>query len=314
MKKINYKKAIDLINKGKQFAIFIHTSPDGDCVGSAKAIECLLLSLGKTCYIMSEDKPSLSTEFICSCFCDDEKILDTVDTFICLDMSGLKRTGKFAEIIKNTTKPMLVIDHHLPQDDFGTVICRDENASSTAELVYNFFVETKNNITPDCATYLYAGISSDTGCFVHDNTNASTFIAAAELKKLGADTKKANYELFTKRPLNYINIAKLAYSKLKIYDDKLSLVEINYHTYKKFQELEAFYVIDALRFYPTDVLIIVTQKDKETVKINARSRNYNVQELCAKFGGGGHIKASGATLNGKLKDVVKKIKEEILKK
>ena len=281
-------------------------------MGSAKAVQCLLNSLNKTSYIFCEDKPSADTQFLCSSFTDDQEILDSCDTIICLDISGLSRVGKYAEYLQTTQKPIIIIDHHLPQDNFGTIICRDEDASSATELVYNLFSEMEYKITPECATYLYAGIASDTGCFVQTNTNPSTLNAAAELMILGADTQKANYELFIKRPENYINIAKLAYKKLEVYGSKLSLVVINHKNYKKFDNLNTFYILDALKFYSTDALIVVTQKDKNTIKINARSRNYNVQQLCAKFGGGGHIKASGATLNGKLRDVVKQIKKEIL--
>ena len=312
MKKINFSKAINAINKGKQFAIFIHISPDGDCIGSAKAIENLLVSLGKKAYIVCEDKPSFDTEFLADGFYDDEDLVESCDTFICLDISGAKRAGKYENYLKKNDRNIIVIDHHQPQDDFGTIICRDDTASSATELVFNLFEEMKFNITPECATYLYAGIASDTDCFVLPNTKSSTLEAAAKLKALGADTKKANFELFVKRPKDYIKIARLAYKNVKVYGDKLSLVTINNREYKSFDKLNTFYVLDALKFYTTDALVIVTQKDKNTIKVNARSRNYNVQKLCAHFGGGGHINAAGATFEGNFKKTISDVKKIVL--
>ncbi|MBQ9790194.1 MAG: bifunctional oligoribonuclease/PAP phosphatase NrnA [Clostridia bacterium] len=312
MNKLNFTEAIKAIKTGKNFSIFIHISPDGDCVGSAKSVEYLLKSLGKETHIICEDEPSFDSKFLCEQFEDSLEVVENSDTLICVDVSGLSRVGKYGEYLKNTQKPLIVFDHHIPQDDFGTIVCRDSNKSSATEIIYDLLQEMKFDITPELANYLYAGISSDTGCFVQANTTESTLKAAAHLMELGADTQKINYELFIKRPENYIDISMLAYKNLKIYGDKLSLVTIKYNTYKKFIDLNTFYLIDALKFYPTDALVIVTQKDKNTVKLSTRSRNYNVQELCAHFGGGGHKHASGATFEGNFKKTIKEIKKIVL--
>ncbi len=312
MNKLNFKEAINAIEKGKVFSIFIHISPDGDCVGAAKSVEYILKTMGKESHIICEDETSFSTRFLCEEFEDSEDILEKSDTIICVDVSGLSRVGKYGEFLKNTQKPLIVFDHHIPQDDFGTIVCRDSDKSSATEIIYDLVIDMKLDITPELANYLYAGISSDTGCFVQANTTESTLKAAAHLMELGADTQKINLEQFVKRPDNYIDIAKLAYKNLQVFGDKLSLVTIKYSTYKKFVDLNTFYLIDALKFYPTDALVIVTQKNKRTIKLNARSRNYNVQELCAHFGGGGHKHASGATFEGNFKKVIKEIKKIVL--
>ena len=311
MKNEFFKDAITAINKGKTFAIFFHNSPDGDAIGSAKAVEHLLKNHGKKSYLYCEDDVSFECKFICDGFEQDQSKLCECDTYICLDVSGLNRVGKYADYLTDKNKSIIVIDHHVPQDNFGDIICRDSDASSTGELIYNLYTEMNEPIDKEAALYIYVAVSSDTGCFVQTNTKPSTFECASKLIQLGADTQKANYELFVKRPEGYINIAKYAFKNLQVFGDKLSLVTIDYKTYKKLGEPQSFYFIDALRFYPTDVLVVAIQKEKTFVKLSARSRNYNVQKLCEKLGGGGHINASGAGKEGKLKDIIKIIKKEL---
>ena len=262
MTKSFFKDAISAIKKGKKFAIFIHINPDGDAVGSAKAIQNLLKTLGKESFIFCDDKVSFDTTFICDGFDEDQTKLEECDTYICLDISGVARAGKYQSYLQRKDKTVVIIDHHVPQDNFGNIVCRDSDSASTAELVYKLFIEMDAKISAETALYLYVGVSSDTGCFVYQNTTAFSHECAAKLIELGADTTKANYELFVRRPEDYIDLSKLAFKKLKVYGNKLSIVAIDNRTFKKYHEFSSFYMIDALRFYTTDVLIIAVQKEK----------------------------------------------------
>ena len=197
------------------------------------------------------------------------------------------------------------------QDRFGNVVVRDEEKSSTCELIYDLYNELNITIDHHTATCLYSGIATDTGCFIHQNTTAGSHKAAAKLIECGANVNLANLELFTKKPAIFSQISKLAYKNMQVYGDKLTLVVIKKKEFEKLNKPESYLFITALSHYTTDILVLVTEKEKNEIKINTRSRISNVQKLCEKFGGGGHIHASGAEVNDSLKNVVRKILKEV---
>ena len=309
----NFNKVIKAIENGKNFAIFIHISPDGDAVGSGLALKSLLESKNKNAYLCCDDELNFSTEFLNAVIEKDESIINNCDTLIYLDMSAAYRSGKYQEFVNDKKKKIINIDHHITQKDFASIIVRDSSMSSTAELIYELFLAMNANITPTVATYLYTGIASDTGCFVHQNTTPSCHIAVADLIQKGANIQLANYELFSKRPSDYMDIVKFAIKNMKVYGDKLTLLVVNEKQYKKFGKPDSFYFIDALVHYTTDILIIATEKQKNKVKLNMRSRQTSVQAICDKFGGGGHKNAAGAEVKDSLKNTIEKLKKLILK-
>ena len=311
--KLNFNKVIKAIENGNKFAIFIHISPDGDAVGSGMALQNLIESKKKVAYLCCDDTTNFSGDFLNPILETNETKIDNCDTYFFLDMSADYRSGKYKKYAnKQKDKKIIVIDHHVPQSQFGDIILRDPLKSSTSEIIYELYKESNTRITPEIATELYSGIASDTGCFVHQNTTPACHLAAADLINLGANIKLANYELFSKRPDGYMTIVKFAIKNMKIYGNKLTLLPISKKQYKKLGCPDSFYFVDALTHYTTDILIIATEKENSKVKLNMRSRNANVQKLCEKFGGGGHKNAAGAELSESLKCVVKKLKVEIL--
>jgi len=311
--KINYNKILKSIENGKNFAIFIHISPDGDAIGSGMALCEFLKSKKKNAYLCCDDDVNFSVEFLHPKLEKNESVIESCDTYIFLDMSAEYRAGKYKKYATKTRgKKVLVIDHHILQSSFGDVVVRDSEKSSTAELIYEILKYSNFDITPVIATQLYTGIASDTGCFVHQNTTPSCHIAAADLIEKGANINLANLELFSKRPDDYMTIVKHSIKHMRIYDNKLTLLVIKNKSYIKLGKPDSFYFIDALTHYTTDVLAIVTEKEKNKIKLNMRSRLSNVQQICEKFGGGGHKNASGAEIKSSLNKVIKQLKELIL--
>lgn len=310
--KYNFDKIIKAIESGKTFSIFVHISPDGDAIGSGLALQHLLTSLNKTAYLCCDDKLDLSTEFLNAKIENDDNKIESSDTLFFIDMSAGYRSGKYQKYLHDKSRKILVIDHHISQEEFGDIIVRDASKSSTAELIFELYNAMNKKINPFVATCLYTGIASDTGCFVHQNTTASCHEAAARLMELKADTVLANYELFSKRPSDYMKIVKFTMKHMKVYDDKLTLVIIKQKDYEKLGKPDSFYFIDALTHYTTDILVIATEKSKNKIKLNMRSRNANVQTLCEKFGGGGHKNAAGGESKETLSKTISKLKELIL--
>ena len=312
MKTNKIEDVINEIKKGKNFAIFVHISPDPDAIGSGLALINLLENLGKQGHLFCDDKEPDSTNFLFDGFCRDDSIITSCDTLVYIDQGLLNRSGKYYKYVKEN-KNIIVIDHHISADEEGNVIYRDNSSSSTAEIVYKMFQSLNMDIDEKTELCLYSGIATDTGCFIHSNTTPLCHKVAFELLSKGIDLQKAHYELFIKKPSNYMKIQKYVFKHFQVFGNTLTLVTINNRTFKKLGCPDSYIIIDALSYYTTDVLIIVTEREKNTVKINARSRNYDVQRLCAKFSGGGHSHAAGANSPYGFKTTISLIKKQILK-
>ena len=192
------------VRNGKKFFIAGHLNPDGDSLGSTLTMTSLLERLGKEVYaycapaIGNDLKFLLGLNKIHVGVLPDQPDFDTV---ILLECSDRKRGGDLESVLSQA-KTLINIDHHLVSDDYGDLNHIDSVASSTAEIIFQFFEASgEENLlpTPDEATCLYTGLVTDTGRFVHSNTTAEalpdiiqwytdngyTFLTVAEALPLG---------------------------------------------------------------------------------------------------------------------------------
>ena len=107
-----------------------------------------------------------------------------------------------------------MIDHHIQQEQWSKYIYFDEKKASNCENIYKLLSVAKAEITPEIATYLYLGVSSDTGSFKHYNTNQNCFDVASKLLKFGADIHKVNDYLYRYYTLSQIQTEKFILNNL----------------------------------------------------------------------------------------------------
>src|SRR3989338_7315355 len=181
----NFDKAKQLIDASNNILLTMHERMDGDDGGSVLALAHHLEKQGKTvtCAIKQGVPPAL--KFLPG----SHKILDDIthnnfDLVIACGCSNKQRCG--SEKIMALRAPLINIDHHPDNENFGDLNIVDSKKSSVAELVYDFFIHHNWKIDKDIATCLLTGIITDTGSFQHSNTQVSTLKAAGELMKKGA--------------------------------------------------------------------------------------------------------------------------------
>lgn len=302
-----------LIDESKSIAIAGHISPDGDAVGSSCALAMALIKKGKkVCLFLEEIQQKLKcipySEYAVY---NDPK--DEFDLFISLDSGDEKRLGKLSELIKTTDT--INIDHHVSNTYFGRMNFVDADASSTSELIYRLLYGW-GDLDQDIAYALYAGIVFDTGCFKHPSTSPYTMQVAGELMAYNIPFTRIQEQLFYSRSqvevkllaaaLNHMVFecgGRLAYSKLSLDEmracggdskDVDSIVPF-------IRDIEG---IDAAVFF--------YEKNAGEIKVSMRSNEaVNVSEIAQKFGGGGHIRASGCTLCGSFEKIMPQVISEI---
>lgn len=294
-----------------------HIRPDGDCVG---AVMGLYLYLKKVCpgakvQIMLE-KPAE----IFSCIKDVEEIhtdfateIDCFDVFFALD-AAKDRMGE-AEKYFDRAKKKINIDHHISNKGCGDVNYIVPEASSTSELIYNGIAD-KTMLDEEIAKALYIGIIHDTGVFQYSNTSPATLTAAADLISYGFDFPRLIDETFYEK--TYVQNQILGRALLESFlfmDGKCVVSMIDRKTMKFYraepQDLNG--IVNQLRNTKgVECAIFMYQTNTLEYKVSLRSNGkVDVAKVACFFGGGGHVRAAGVTMQGTFYDIVNNLSAQI---
>lgn len=300
------------LRAAKKIAITGHIRPDGDCIGSCTALYQYLI-LNKNELSLSQIDVYLEPhgkEFNILTGTDIIRhpldYNETYDVCILLDSSSLDRIGDSIKYFKSA-KRTICIDHHITNDNFADINHVEANASSTCEVLYNLL--NKKLITQEIAKSLYVGIVHDTGIFRHSSTSGKTMEIAADLISKGIDFTQLIEETFIQRTYTQLQILGrcLMDSRLflagKIVFSCISLKTLESYN-ASFTDLDS--IIDQLRTVKgCEVAIFIYELDTNEYKISLRSNGIvDVSKIAHIFGGGGHVKAAGCTINGSVDDVV----------
>lgn len=304
------KDIVKKLHECNKVAIFVHINPDGDCIGSASALKQLLMSMGKTADIYSDTPPSDNYRFIK--FVDEiktEEYEGGYDLHIAVDCSDLRRVGKYSTDF-NKLDNTVCIDHHKTNDGFAKVT-HVEIVSSAALMMY-YYVKELGKLNADIATAIYAGISSDTGCYLHSNTTSLEHTVTAELIDYGFDLDYANRMLFKYTTLAKFELTKRALGSAEFFaNGKVGILKL---TKKDLEETNADIsdttglVNEITNVNCCEVGIIIYEQERGLFRCSLRSKSaVDVSVIANQFGGGGHERAAGCNIFGCLKTAKNKI-------
>lgn len=320
---------IKTIRKNKYFLITSHTNPEGDALGSEIALWVLLKKMGKRAIMVNYDGVPYEYEFLpfqkhITRFTHTLIGKFKFDCFVALDCSDLKRTGG-VHMLNVQGKPVLNIDHHVSNQYFGDVNWVDSCASSASEMVFALYKRLGIAFTKDAALLLYVGICTDTGSFRYTNTTSSTHRMAAELLTHGfsaAQVYKKVYENIPFQDMKFLSqllphMRSSAQGKIVFFEIKRSLLKDRIFAFDVTEKILSF--ARAIKGVEVVILFRENVRTRGEIRINLRSQGkIDVNKIAAFFGGGGHKTASGATLQGRIvsvrKKVLRKIKESLSKK
>ena len=254
-----------------------------------------------------------------SCIKDFEKIDQTyaaeesVDVFIALDCEK-SRLGKAEEIFANAKK-RINIDHHVSNErGCGDVNYVIPGSSSTAELVYDLI--DQKYMDEEIAKAVYLGIIHDTGVFKYSNTSPKTLTIAAELIKYGFDFPDLIDRTFYEKTYTQNQLLGRAMLESIVFMDGRCIVSaIDNKTLKFYNatscDLDG--IINQLRITKgVECAIFMYEIGNLEYKVSLRSNQYvDVSKVAEYFGGGGHVRAAGCSMNGTFYDVVNNISGQI---
>lgn len=289
-----------------------HIRPDGDCIGSTLAVRRYLKQACPGAEVdLYLDAPSETFSYLegfdeIRTDCTKEEVYDV---FISLDASDKERLGDAVKYF-DAAKTTVCIDHHVSNQGFGTHRLIEPEASSASELAFETM--DMEYVDIEAAKALYTGIIHDTGVFQYSNTSKRTLEIAGELISFGFDFSEIIDKTFYEK--TYIQnqiLGRAILESILFMDGRCIASAIDRRTMDfynvKPKDLEG--IVNQLRITKgVDCAIFMYEIDVLEYKISMRSNDkVNVAEIAALFGGGGHKKAAGCTMNGTFHDVLNNI-------
>ena len=307
----------DILKDKRSVALGGHVRPDGDCVGS-----CMGLYL-----YLKEQFPHIHTDVYLEDVPEAYRMISGTDEvktqipdgtgpydlFICLDCGDAKRLG-FSEPLFEAAAETLCIDHHISNDAFADYNYIVPDSSSTSELIFR--LTEKEKISKAVAEALYMGIVHDTGVFQYSCTSPETMEIAAELMRKGINGSEIIEKTYYEKTYIQNQILGRALLESMLIMDKRCIVSvIRQRSMKFFQaepaDLEG--IVSQLRQTKgVEVAIFLHELAPQKFKVSLRSKKIvDVSEIARYFGGGGHVRAAGVTMEGTSYDVINNITARI---
>ena len=305
---LSQKDVLALLEQPRPTLILFHRNPDGDAVGSAFALKRMLTALGSPAWCVAPNEVPRRLRFLADG--EQESVLPEAipprfdnARVVSVDVASPSQLGSLQE--RFSGKVDLMIDHHVNGTPFADHFILPD-AAATGEILERFAREwrAEGRLAPDRETdaRLYAAISSDTGCFRFSNASPTTYRAAAGLIESGIDAAEINHLLFESNSPEQIRAEGAAISNLAFAGDgKIGYITFPYPLKASLGVADEN--LDTLIDIPRSiegvrVAFAVRQPTEAGVfRVSVRSAcDYDVSALCAAFGGGGHRRAAGCTI------------------
>lgn len=304
---------LEEIEHAQTILICGHVRPDGDCLGSAFALREYCLGLGKSADVCSPSPIPESYKFMRQSEKFNVLSRKTYDLFIAVDCATQDRIGKMEGFFCSAPRTVC-IDHHEGHEGFADVNLVKNYASSTCEIVFDL-LEPTGKITREIANYLYIGLSTDTGHFMHSNTDSKVMYTAYRLSCLGAECHNIATELYRSRSRNKTMLIAKSIEAMRFFmNDTVCIIPMTQELLDEcnISSNDTEGIIDyAISINGVEIGISMCAEKENEYKVSFRSRIRHVNEIAAVFGGGGHIYAAGCRICGKTEDVIDKLLKAI---
>lgn len=303
----SFNEIAQILKENQTFLLTTHVNPDADAIGSEMAMYILLKRLNKDVKVVNFSPTPSFLEFL-----EEGRVIEhyerslhdeyfiKCDVVISLDFNNPDRTVKMAPLYDKRTGLKLCIDHHLePVTEKFTHIIAVPEYAATAHLMYDFIVKTGiTGIDKELAVPIYAGIATDTGNFKFERTTPELHRIAAHLLEHGVVPIEINDLIYGQDSLSKFALLGRALNSLQIYGDdrRLAVMSLSQNDFESTHAIESdtegfINLCMAIQGVKLGAIFIEL---KEGFKVSLRSKQgYNIREIAAHFGGGGHKHASG---------------------
>jgi len=316
---IDWSLFTQVIDASRNIILVSHIRPDCDALGSELGMAGILRALGKTVRIVNGQSTPPLLQFI-----DPQREIMAIgvdvqpdgladaDLFLILDTSAKAQLGPMYEVIRDTKARVVILDHHVSDDELGVEAFRNTQAEATGCLVTIAARQLGVALTPEMATPLFAAVATDTGWFRFGSVREETFRIGAELVAAGASPAAIFNALYEQETAGRVRLRGVVLSRIVVeLDGRLAHTHILLDDYTRTGSLPSDtedMVNEVLKIKGTEFAVIMVEQKTGGFKLSFRSRCAAAcNEIAGHFGGGGHKAAAGAFINASYEEVVSQV-------
>lgn len=307
--------AVELLSAAGTVAVACHVHPDADSIGSGLALATVLDEAGTAVQVSFADPagPALLPQSLRSLpggqlLVAPDVLRRDADLVVTVDVPSLDRLGGLRDLA-DAGRDLLVIDHHVSNDLFGTANFVDASADSTTMLVAELLDAWGKPITAGVAHCLYAGLATDSGSFRWASPRAHRL--AARLVELGVDNSAVSRQLLDTHPFAWLPMLSRVLASARLLPDAVGgrglvyvVVDNQEWAAARFEEVES--VVDIVRTTEqAEVAAVLKETEPRQWSVSMRAKTaVDLSVVAAGFGGGGHRLAAGYSASGAADEVV----------
>ncbi|MFC1809739.1 bifunctional oligoribonuclease/PAP phosphatase NrnA [Candidatus Omnitrophota bacterium] len=293
----------DKIDAAKTISVSTHIDPDGDAVGSVLALESFLRRKGKNVIVACHHRVPDMYLFLGKEWTpiNLKNEYEHIDCAIIFDCPTRARSGNAGKLFSDDTC-IVNVDHHVSNTHYGDVNLVDTTASSCGELLFDLLDSYGASIDKFEKECVFVAISTDTGSFRYSNIRPRTFEIASRFIQEGVDIATLNQHLYASCPLKKFKLLQDFFSKVEIdVERKIGWCILTQEMFDalvaKKSDTEGF--IDFIRdISEVEIALVLFEVVSGKTKVSFRSKSEcDVNIIAMKFGGGGHVRAAGCTVD-----------------
>lgn len=310
--RIDMQAAAAFLRSADRILILSHAHPDGDTLGSATALAAALQAMGKTVAVKCGDPIPQNFGFL---FDGLAQPAFEPETVVSVDVADPKLLGKEVNAAFGA-RIALCIDHHASNVMYAAQSWVEGDSASAAEMIYLLLRHMGQEISPQQASRLFVGVTTDTGCLRFSNTTVRSFRIAAELAAAGADTYNIIQTFFETKTKTFAALERLALDGMRLYfHDRCALMCVTQEMFRESGSNES--ETDRLTNLPRQiegVCVGVTLRELPDGDFKASVRTHgeiDAAAICKRLGGGGHAGAAGCTLHGTKQQAINALLKEV---
>jgi phosphoesterase RecJ-like protein len=307
------------VSGARTVALACHVTPDGDALGSMLGLFHVLRAAG--CDVVA----SFSTPFVIAphyrqlpgldLLTDPSEFPREPEVMVTFDCGSLGRLGDLEPAAK-AARELVVIDHHISNDRYGTINVIDPDAAASGSLVRRLIGVLGMPLNRDAAVCLYAALVCDTGRFQYDTTTPAVFELARELAEFDVPITALSRALFEEHRFTYLKLLGDALSRAELVPEErfvwTAITQADLNRYGvTMEEVEG--LIDIVRrTAEAEVTCVLKEETDGTVRVSLRSLNdVDVRRIAEAEGGGGHRFAAGFSSDDPIDVVVGRVRAAV---
>ena len=307
-------KLIETVSTANSILCVSHVNADGYAYGSVLGATHILRKIGKRVTPAMPDPVLADFTFLPGAgeIIDPKAVGDDYDLIVCLDMSSPDRMGDVYDAARFGALPMVVIDHHVTNTNFGSVNWVEPGCAATSQMLVSLANRLNVDLDRDTAECLLTGIVTDTLCFRTSNTTPDVLEAAMHLQRAGAELAETVSRTLNRMPFSTLRLwsSVLADAQLQEGVVWVTVSQAQLHAADHDDDSRLNSILSSVN--EADMSAVFTERangaGEATVECSFRAKpGFTVGDLAFRLGGGGHAPASGCTLVGALSDVVSRV-------